>query len=491
MSTAKWIILFCIAVTATFAIGFLVASIAERRVENLRPTQVMINPIGEWETDPAVWGRNFPREYESWLRTGTSKDENPLPGNPTNEPGKPETWAYGTGRTKWGGSDGHDKLKRYPNLKELYAGFSFAKEYNRKRGHAWAVQDVTHTHRIMDDKGDIKAAVPGTCFTCKSPDVPRLMHEMGVQQFYQTPFKDLVGKVQHPISCLDCHDPKTMDLRISRPAFVEAMARRGVDVAKATHQEMRSYVCSQCHVTYYFQNHKDEDPAKSKTQYLTFPWDEAPAGKPVTTDDVVEYFDNKTFVDPKDGKRKPFSDWTHAVSKTPMVKIRHPEYEIWSNGIHAYRGVSCADCHMPYKSEGGVKVTDHQAKSPLMGNIAQSCQVCHRWSEAEIRSRVESIQDTTMEMQGRAEQALIAAHHAVGDAMKAGATDDELKDIRHQIRNGQIYWDMVAAENSMGFHAPQECAKALSKAIDLGRQAESAAKLLIAGKQAVPPPTKP
>lgn len=480
MNNTRWILLFAAAAVATFVLGFLIASISERRAENLRPTQVMVTPIGEWETDPKVWGANFPREYETWLKTRTSREETWYPGTPSDKPGEPATWAYGQGRTKWGGSDGHDKLARFPNLKVLYAGFAFAKEYNRKRGHAFAVEDVTHTKRIKDDQGAIKPTVPGTCFACKSPDVPRLMHEMGVQEFYKTAFKDLVGKVQHPISCLDCHDSKTMDLRISRPAFVEAMGRRGIDVAKATHQEMRSYVCAQCHVTYYFQN----DKKSGKSQYLTFPWDNAEKGKPITGDAIVAYFDEKTFTDPKTDQVKPFSDWTHGISKTPTVKIRHPEFELWSNGIHAYRGVSCADCHMPYKSEGGVKVTDHQVKSPLMGNIAQSCQVCHRWSESEIRARVEGIQDKTFELQNRAEIALIAAHKAVGEALTYAASDEELKDIRQQIRNGQLYWDFIAAENSMGFHAPQEAASCLAKAIDLGRQAESAARLLIAKKQA-------
>ena len=445
MNNSRWILIFLAAVVTTFGLGFLAASISERRAENLRPTQVMVNPIGEWETDPAVWGRNFPREYQSWLKTKDS--------------GKDDV-GHGPGRTKWGGSDGHDKLARFPHLKELFAGYGFSKEYNRKKGHAFAVEDVTATKRLNDK-------TPGTCFSCKSPDVPRLMHEMGVAEFYKTPFKDLVGKVQHSISCLDCHDAKTMDLRISRPAFVEAMNRRGIDVNKATHQEMRSYVCAQCHVEYYF---------KGDGKYLTFPWDKAPKDRGVNVDDIVAYY-----------QESGFSDWSHPVSKTPMIKIQHPDYELWSSGIHAYRGVSCADCHMPYKTEGGVKVTDHQVKSPLLGNIAVSCQVCHRWSESEIKARVESIQDKTMELMDRAEIALIAAHKAVGECIKLGFTDEDLKPARTLIREAQLRWDFIAAENSTGFHAPQESARALGAAIDQARQAELLALALQLKKSGAAP----
>lgn len=453
MNNTKWILLFAAAAAATFVLGFLIASISERRAENLRPTQVMITPIGEWETDPAVWGRNFPREYDSWKRTLTND-----------------------GPTPWGGSEPLQKLDKFKNLRALFAGYGFALDYKEDRGHGYAVQDATETLRVRDDKGGFKA-MPGTCYTCKSPDVPRLMHELseggtkdGVAAFYKTPFKDLVGKVKHSISCLDCHDPKTMDLRISRPAFVEAMHRRGVDVAQATHQQMRTYVCAQCHVEYYF---------KGEGKYLTFPWDKNPAKPgpqidPINVDQIVTYYQDSGF-----------ADWTHPVSKTPMIKMQHPDFELYTAGIHAARGVSCADCHMPYRSEGGVKVTDHHVKSPLLGNVAVSCQVCHRWGENEIKARVVSIQNTTVELMTRAEEALIAAHNAVGEAMKAGCNDDELKAARNLIRESQARWDFIAAENSTGFHAPQETARILGASIDQARQAELMAVRLRLGKTVV------
>ena len=423
-----WVWIFAGSTALTFGLGFLAASIRERRVENLRPTQVMVTPIGEWETDPAVWGRNFPREYATWKLTRENG-----------------------GRTRYGGSEPYSNLERYPNLKALFAGYGFSVEYNEERGHGYALEDVVAIQRITDKS-------PATCFTCKSPDVPRLMKEMGVAEFYAQNFRQLqaTGKLRHPISCLDCHDPRTMDLRISRPGFIEAMARRGIDVSKATHQEMRSYVCGQCHVEYYFRTEAKE----GKKDYLTFPWD-----KGLNIDNIVAYYNEYGF-----------KDWEHPVSRTPMLKMQHPEFEMWSQGIHAYRGVSCADCHMPYVSEGGVKVTSHHVKSPLLGAMAISCQVCHRWSEGELKARVESIQDKTFEIMERAEGAILAAHKAVGEALKAGVGDEALKTPRQLIREAQARWDFVAAENSMGFHAPQECARILGTAIDQGRQAENIAQ---------------
>jgi len=226
----------------------------------------------------------------------------------------------------------------------------------------------------------------------------------------------------------------------------------GGAVDQASHQEMRPRVGAQCHVEYYFAKQPGDT---KKGTYLTFPWKEG-----LTVDDMDTYYT-------KDVRQV---DWVHPVSKTEMVKMQHPDYETYSQGIHAYRGVACADCHMPYRSEGGVKYTEHDIQSPLK-NISNSCAVCHRWSEAEVKARVESIQDTTHELLQDAEQALVAAHAEVGRAAAAGATDADLKAARELLRRAQLRWDYVAAGNGMGFHAPQECARVLATAINLAQQA--------------------
>src|SRR5438105_4573954 len=138
-----------------------------------------------------------------------------------------------------------------------------------------------------------------------------------------------------------------------------------------------------------------------------------------------------------------------------MMKARHPEFETWNQGIHARSGVSCADCHMPYKREGAIKISDHHVRSPLL-NIARACQTCHRYPEAELKARAEAIQDRCHELEVRAEQATLALVQALEQARKDGATAPQLAKARHFHRKAQWRLDFISAENSRGFHAPHE-----------------------------------
>jgi nitrite reductase (cytochrome c-552) len=307
-----------------------------------------------------------------------------------------------------------------------------------------AIKDVTESIRVTPK-------TPATCWTCKSPDVIPLLEELTPEKFYAHKFSDFKEKVTHPIGCLDCHDPATMSLRITRPALVEALNRRGKKVSDVSHQEMRTLVCAQCHVEYYFKG-----DANRPGTYLTFPWD-----KGLSAEQIETYYD--------EGAKGQFADWDHRISKAPMLKMQHPDYEIYSHGIHAYRGVACADCHMPYRSEGGVKFTDHYVQSPLV-NVSNSCTVCHRWTEDEVRNRVYAIQDKIFEGRKQAETAIARAHFDIAACMQAGAKDDELKNVRQLVRKGQMRWDYVAANNGMGFHAPQECQRLLGAAADLAQE---------------------
>jgi nitrite reductase (cytochrome c-552) len=133
---------------------------------------------------------------------------------------------------------------------------------------------------------------------------------------------------------------------------------------------------------------------------------------------------------------------------------------------------------MPYTSQGGVKYTDHNIRSPL-ANVAGTCGVCHRMSEQEAISRVESTQDKNRDMLDMAESALVAAHTEVGQAIKSGASAAKLKQARALLRRAQMRWDFVAASNGMGVHTPQECARILASAINLAQEA----RLSIAGQR--------
>ncbi|MBN2476289.1 MAG: ammonia-forming cytochrome c nitrite reductase subunit c552 [Pirellulales bacterium] len=435
-------LLFGVTTIAVFVLGLLFASIIQRRNEAIirRP----LTPIGDLETDSSVWAVDWPREHDSYRRM---QDD--------------------TTKTKYGGADPRDYLQETPANVVLFAGYGFSKEYRQARGHVYAVEDVVETQRVGP-------ATPATCWSCKSPDVPRQMVAFGKMKlgdkpasfqelllagagdFYARKFYDLEDEITHPIGCLDCHDPQNMRLRVSRPALIEAFEREGRDINQASHQEMRTLVCAQCHVEYYF---------RGEGKYLTFPWD-----KGTTVERIEEYYDADSF-----------ADWTHAVSKAPMVKMQHPDYEVFLTGIHAYRDVSCADCHMPYRSEGGAKFTDHHVQSPLL-NVANSCAVCHRWGEDEIRARAVSIQDKTREGRERAERTLVLAHFDIAACMEAGASDEELAMVRHLVRQGQLRWDYVASNNGMGIHSPQECTRILTAAVELAQECRVQCARMLAQK---------
>jgi nitrite reductase (cytochrome c-552) len=397
-------------------LGALLVSIQGRKAEALQyPLKVV--QISNTELDPAVWGKNFPYEYDSFLQM---KDT--------------------TITTPFGGSVKYSKLERDPALVRLWAGYPFSVEYNKARGHYYALTDQLETKRIQ------VVSQPGACANCHAAEAPQLIAQMGWENFNHTPYNDLKDKLHTATSCADCHDPQTMNLRVTRPAFVNAMKARGIDVSQATRQEMRTYVCAQCHVEYYF---------AGDNKVLTFPWTEG-----LSVDNIDAYYD-----------KIQFKDWVHKDTGAPMLKMQHPDFEIWSSGIHARSGVACADCHMPYVREGAIKVSDHWVRSPLT-DINRACQSCHRESEEELKSRVVNIQQTTHDLTQRTESALINAIDAIVAAQKSGASDADLADARQLHRKADMRWDFVSSENSTGFHSPQETARILAVAIDMARQAQ-------------------
>ena len=294
---------------------------------------------------------------------------------------------------------------------------------------------------------------PATCWTCKGPDVPRMMRELSDSKSvfdpanyyaYEGKWSGLGAEMMNTVGCSDCHDARTMDLRPARPALYEAWQRAGKDVNKATHQEMRSLVCAQCHTEYYFI--KPDDPNNpGKANYLMFPQD-----KGLTCEAAEEYYDSIGFY-----------DYIHPLSKTPILKAQHPGYEMALQGIHGQRGVSCADCHMPYKQEGGVKFSDHRVTSPL-ANIDRTCQTCHRQDAEVLRQNVYERQAKTRESRTKLEKQLAAAHIEAKFAWEKGATEAEMKPILQLIRSSQWRWDYAFASHGASFHAPQEVQRLFS-----------------------------
>jgi nitrite reductase (cytochrome c-552) len=209
---------------------------------------------------------------------------------------------------------------------------------------------------------------------------------------------------------------------------------------------MRAYVCGQCHVEYYF---------KGPEKRLVYPW-----AKGLKVEEIQAYYDEAQF-----------KDWTHADTGAPVLKAQHPEFEMWSQGIHARSGVTCADCHMPYKREGALKISDHHVRSPML-NINRACQTCHKWPEEELKARVETIQQRTFKLRNVAMDALIDLIKDLKTAKTAGKADAELAKAQDFQRKAQFYLDFVEAENSSGFHAPQEAARILGESIDFSRKGQ-------------------
>ncbi len=370
-------------------------------------------PIGEIaanETNSAAWAKFYPAHWDSYQANALNTEK------PSHLEGK-------------------------PYLEAMYAGFGFAVEYNEPRGHIYTITDILEIDPARKKAG-------ASCFTCKSTQVPEMMDKYG-DQYYLMSFDEIKDQITEPIGCLDCHDPKTMELRLSRPALIEALERQGQDLNKITNQEMRSLVCAQCHVTYYF---------APETKRITFPWD-----KGVKPGEILAYYDEMGF-----------SEWVHPDTGTGLVKPRHAEYETFMGSTHQSAGLACADCHMPYTMVGNKKISSHTWQSPL-NNIEQSCTNCHRNDTEWLRSRVDTIQTQTKQSQDLAGQAIVEAINELKICRESSSVNQaKYQEAMELHRQAQWYLDYVAVTNGYGFHNPTETLNNLNIAID---SAHKSAKL--------------
>jgi nitrite reductase (cytochrome c-552) len=448
---------------ATYGVVALLMNIYERK-EEAKQQYLKIVELNEDVIDPAEWGKNFPREYDGYQRT-----------------------AENTSR-RHGGSEAISKLDEDPRLRRIFAGYPFSVDYRERRGHAFMLEDQDNTERVKQFKQ------PGACLHCHASIIPAYRKAgdgdvmKGFELVCAMPLKEARQLVSHPVACIDCHDPQSMQLRVTRPGFINGIKelarhvagelakeeakkpeerslpqltsihqwakhwnqgdrKEGYDVnALATRQEMRSFVCGQCHVEYYF---------KGPQKVVAYPWHNG-----LRVEEIESYYDDEKF-----------TDYTHGETGAPILKAQHPEFELWNQGIHARSGVACADCHMPYQREGAVKISDHQVRSPLL-NVARACQTCHRYSEEEIKARAEAIQARNMALMDRAEDALVDLLDALKAAKQGNADTGALQEAQALQRKAQWRVDFINAENSMGFHAPQESARVLGEAIDYARQGQ-------------------
>ena len=396
-------------------------------MNNQPPQQRAFEPLVEikpMEPDSAKWGVNFPNQWSTLQKTATNNID-----------------------TTYAGSSKFSWLERDPRQKILFAGYPFSKDYNDDRGHLNALEDVRATKRLNLSHEDETKTTHATCYSCKSSDNPALWAEMGMAAYDKMFFDEMTPKINNPIGCANCHEAGTMRLIVTNPALKEALEAQGKDWTTFTRQEMRTVVCANCHVEYYF---------KGDGKYLTFPWE-----KGTHIDQIISYY-----------QESGFKDWEYPDAKTPMLKAQHPEFEFFTaDSTHYKAGVSCADCHMPYVSDGAMKYSSHDVHSPLI-NPEASCGQCHTDTDYVV-GRVNEIQEQVATTKQSTEDAIIDAINAIKAASANPDADATLLDQARDLhRQAQFMWDFVSAENSTGFHNPEYALKILADSTNLARQAQ-------------------
>ncbi len=513
----------------TAGVAALLTNIFERKEEGRNPFLKLVE-VDENTVDAAKWGVNWPKEYDGYKLTSL-----------------PTHTKYGGGVSGGEGDPTPQKAKAFPWLTRMFSGYLFGIDYRDRRGHAFMLEDQEKTKRNV--RADAKQS--GNCMHCHASIMPlyrslgkealpneteekqinKGLELVGAMNYWDAHDKldKISGGKSHPVGCVDCHDPKTMELRVTRPGFIKGIKAlkesQGIKNYEpnrdASRQEMRSFVCGQCHVEYYC----------GKGVTIFFPWN-----KGLKVEEMEAFYDSDELRNQEEIKKyfngDRFYDWVHAETGAKVLKAQHPEFEVWSQGTHAKAGVACADCHMPYKREGAMKVSEHHIQSPLL-MINRSCQQCHATPEEELKGRVETIQDRHHALLQRAGQALVAAIDEIkmlrkeSDAKNAAAAEafakelcekdpgyaaldaekqkakiaaeqkkkltaiwaevfnnpanPQLKNVADLQRKAQWRLDFVAAENSMGFHASQELARILGESIDYSRQAQLEATKLRLG----------
>ncbi|HYB74882.1 MAG TPA: ammonia-forming cytochrome c nitrite reductase subunit c552 [Candidatus Sulfotelmatobacter sp.] len=401
--------------------------------------------IPEGEKDPAVWGKKYPRHYDSYLKNAE------------------KTQKYSKYK-----SDNEDRISPWPFQVLLWDGMGFAMEYNEPQGHTESVRDQLLIHASRRAPG-------GVCLSCKSPYAPELKEKLGLD-YFRKPYDEVHAQIppsgrETGVMCLDCHDPKTHALRISRWTLKEGLKAIGKDESKLTRQELTTLVCAQCHVTYVIP--KD---AEGKSVYLKFPWANGRWGY-IPIEGIIKQI-----------KDENIREWKHKVTGLKLSHIRHPEFELFSapGNIHFAAGVSCADCHMVYEVVGKTKITSHRWESPFKKNM-KACMQCHTQSAEWLKEQVWIRQDRVNHMFTKAGYAVAEAALTIEQANATPGVDQALLDKAKGLYEEAYYRNtFIGAENSMGFHNPSEALRVLGDALGQAKETTMLAQEAILKAQGTP-----
>lgn len=506
-----YIVTFLVAVVLGAAMFALFTDIGDKKAQE-RYYPLMLNKVSELEPDFEKWGANFPSQLGDYKKMEHKSDANPN-GSELIE-------------TPFGGSFPYSKIIRWPAATVFWNGYAFGVDYSKPRTHYYTQIDQIETKR--NDKEFLNShglpafkGQPGACVNCHTgyltalqldpdynltanptpaaslpmPFFDVMQKEEGEKRkaawtkMNSIPYFDVMKKIADKhgetihgshlgSTCADCHHPDDMSLRVTRPGFVNAMAGRGYEAdaksgIKASRQEMRSFVCMQCHVEYYF----------GKDQTLTFPWTFWKKDQPFKIENFDQYYDDQLA---KDGGFK--FDYIHKDTGAKIIKMQHPEAELSSTGIHGRNGVTCADCHMPYKREGAQKVSEHNILTPY-NNLNAACKTCHPQGEQELKARIDFIQNRhAYELRNcenallsliqdvkvaRAELAKLPQFANLPEKEQKEAISKALEKTLYLHRKTHIRWDFAFSENSYGFHGDEEATRILGQCKEFARQGQT------------------
>jgi len=413
-----------------------------------------------------------------------------------------------------------------PRFDKLIDGFGFTKEHNEPRSHAfmlvdqWAVdrafggrmqwKDWTYINQaelaangawnVMRDLDPSTSdqrrfmrqtvtAVNPVCMNCKTQDHILDWKFMGdkdprARWDRTSSTVEFARAMSHPINCYMCHDPHSTQPRVVRDALINAVVDRKLGtypydpekskkttMTKVTFQrdgrDFRAIgllsrsdsvlMCAQCHVEYTCGTGWDCSDPNNHT----------PVGMDDRRTNLFQWanvFDYKSVaVD-----QYKFKDYKHGWTGAYLPKIQHPEVEVFWGSKHERAGVECKDCHMPKKKlANGKTLTSHAQKSPRY-QIKETCLTCHKdWSEKDAIYHIDSIQNYTRGKIMKAEHHLSDFIDWINRAQWSGKVSEEILAKAYDLQyDATLFWEWWTAENSVGFHNPQDARESLTRSID-------------------------
>lgn len=401
-----------------------------------------------------------------------------------------------------------------PLWDKLMMGHGFTKEHNAPRGHAYMLLDHLIVDRsyggrfqskngwqyvvaktpvnlwdILEDRypdtKDHKAFMPEsapaanpTCLQCKSSDHILKWKFMGdkdprAKWDRSSNVVDLVKDLQNPVGCIHCHDPHAAKPRIVRDGLIQALTRpeadtlwhkdsrrTGIEVIEFRNFRKTAMLekydtklqCGQCHVEY---NCNPGTSMKSgdKIGFGDLRTNHFPMK------DVFQIYDHYNQLD--------FRDFKHTLTGGLLFKAQHPEAEVFWNSKHDKAGVSCNDCHMPkIKNKAGKTFTSHWQTTPK-NYIKDTCLKCHKgWTEEQAVYSIESVKNHVKGKMRKSEFWLGQLIDKIVEAKKSGIDESVIKNAQEQHQKAHILWEWWTAENSDGFHNPDQARESLTRSVE-------------------------